>query len=137
MAAEFNLNSFLGEYQSYNNRQYTAAENGKEAMEQRDIERAREATQNVGFLGLTLSEKISELGVGSRVIEQIGDTAKGMVTGIVSPFTDWLEKYEKVFDERVYNTEMQTMGAQMFFTRNELSLEAASHKVGQKFVADF
>ena len=98
MAAEFNLNSFLGEYQSYNNRQYTAAENGKAAMEERDIERAREATQSVGFLGLTLSEKMSELGVGSRVIEQIGDTAKGMVTGIVSPFTEWLEKYEKVFD---------------------------------------
>ena len=136
MAAEFNLNSFLGEYQSYNNRQYTAAENGKAAMEERDIERAREATQNVGFLGLTLSEKMAELGVGQRVIEQIGDTAKGMVSGVVSPFTEWLAKYEKVFDERVYNQEMQSMGAQMFFTRNELTLEAASQKVGQKFILD-
>lgn len=136
MAAEFNLNSFLGEYQSYNNRQYTAAENGKAAMEERDIERAREATQNIGFLGLTLSEKMAELGVGQRVIEQIGDTAKGMVSGVVSPFTEWLAKYEKVFDERVYNQEMQSMGAQMFFTRNELTLEAASQKVGQKFILD-
>lgn len=136
MAAEFNLNSFLNEYQSYNNRQYTAAENGKAAMEERELERAKAATQDVGFLGLTLSEKMAELGVGQRVMEQIGDTAKGMVTGIVSPFTEWLAKYETVFDERVYNAEMQSMGAQMFFTRNELTLEAASQKVGQKFILD-
>ena len=137
MAAEFNMNSFLSEYKSYNNRQYTAAENGKAAMEERDIARAKEATQSTGFLGITLSKKVSELGVGPRVIEQIGDTAKNMVTGVVSPFTKWLEKYETVFDERVYNAEMQSMGAQMFFTKNELTLEAASHNVGQKFVADF
>ena len=136
MAETFNLNSFLNEYKSYNNRQYTAAENGKAAMEERDIERAKEATQSVGFLGLTLSEKISDLGVGPRVIEQIGETAKGMVTGIVSPFTEWLEKYEKVFDERVYNQEMQSMGAQMFLTKTELTLEAASQKIGQKLVID-
>ncbi len=137
MAEAFNLNSFLNEYKSYNNRQYTAAENGKAAMEERELERAKEAVQSTGFLGITLSEKLTELGIGKRVVEQIGDTAKGMVTGVVSPFTEWLEKYEKVFDERVYNSEMQTMGAQMFFTRNELSLEAASHNVGQRFVADF
>ena len=137
MAEAFNLNSFLNEYKTYNNRQYTAAENGKAAMEERELERAKEAVQSTGFLGITLSEKLTELGIGKRVVEQIGDTAKGMVTGVVSPFTEWLEKYEKIFDERVYNSEMQSMGAQMFFTRNELSLEAASHNVGQRFVADF
>ena len=136
MAEAFNLNSFLNEYKSYNNRQYTAAENGKAAMEERELERAREAVQSTGFLGITLSEKLTELGIGKRVAEQIGDTAKGMVTGIVSPFTEWLEKYEKVFDERVYNGEMQSMGAQMFFTKNELTLEAASHKIGQRFIFD-
>ena len=136
MAEAFNLNSFLNEYKSYNNRQYTAAENGKAAMEERDIERAKEAVQSTGFLGITLSEKLTEIGIGKRVVEQIGDTAKGMVAGVVSPFTEWLEKYEKVFDERVYNSEMHAMGAQTFFTKKELSLEAASQKIGQKFVYD-
>lgn len=134
MAAEFNMNSFLSEYKSYNNRQYTAAENGQAAMEERDIERAREATQSVGFLGLTLSEKLSELGVGKRVVEQIGDTAKGLITDIVNPLTDWLEKYENIFDERVYNAEMQAMGKQTFFAKQALELEAKSDLIGQIFV---
>ena len=134
MAEAFNLNSFLNEYKSYNNRQYTAAENGKAAMEERDIERAREATQSVGFLGLTLSEKLSELGVGKRVVEQIGDTAKGLITDIVSPLTAWLEEYEGVYNERIYNAEMQAMGKQTFFAKQALELEAKSDQIGQKFV---
>lgn len=137
MAEAFNLNQFLNEYKSYNKRLYTAAENGKAAMEQHELERAKEAVQSTGFLGITLSEKLTEIGIGKRVVEQIGDTAKGMVAGVVSPFTEWLEKYEKVFDERVYNSEMHTMGAQMFYTKKELSLEAARHEDGQRFVADF
>lgn len=136
MAEAFNLNSFLNEYKSYNNRQYTAAENGKAAMEEREIERAKQAVQETGFLGITLSKKLEDIGLGDRVVEQIGDTAKKLVTDIASPFTEWLNKYEKVFDERVYNQEMQSMGAQMFFTRKELTLEAASHKIGQKLVID-
>ena len=112
------------------------AENGKAAMEERELERAREATQNVGFLGLTLSEKINELGVGKRVLQQISDTAVGAVGDIISPLTDWLDKYENIFDEKVYNAEIQAMGKQMFFAKQALSTEAASGKVGQKFVYD-
>ena len=136
MAETFNLNTFLQEQKFYNNRQYTAAENGKAAMEQRDIERAQNAVQEQGFLSLTLGEKLNEIGLGKRVIQQIGDTAVGAVEGIITPITDWLEKYEHVYDQKVYNAEMQAMGKQMFFAKQALTIEAASGDVGQKFVYD-
>ena len=136
MAEAFNLNSFLSEYKSYNNRQYTAAENGKAAMEERDIQRAKEAVSDRNLLSLTLSEKIAELGIGKRVVQQLGETAVNAVTGIVSPITDWLETYENIYDERIYNGEMQAMGKQMFFAKQALTQEAASSTIGQKLIID-
>ena len=136
MAEAFNLNSFLQEYKSYNNRQYTAIENGKAAMEARELEKAKEAVSENKFLGLTLSEKLTELGVGKRVIQQLGDTAIGAVEGIISPVTEWLEKYEHAYDENIFKAEIQAMGKQMFFARQALSEEASVAPVGQKFVYD-
>ncbi len=136
MAESFNLNSFLNEYKNYNNRQYTAAENGKAAMEQRDIQRAQEAVANNSFLSLTLSEKMAELGIGERVLQQLGDTAVGAVTDIFKPLSEWLDKYENIFDERMYNAELQANGKQMFFTRQALNKETET-TTGQMFVADF
>ena len=136
MAESFNLNTFLNEYKNYNNRQYTAAENGKAAMEERDIQRAQEAVQGSGFLSLTLSEKMAELGIGERVMQQIGDTAIGAVTDIFRPLGDWLDKYENIFDEKMYNAELQANGKQMFFTRQALDRETQT-TTGQRFVADF
>ena len=135
MAESFNLNNFLREQASYNLKQYTAVENGKAAMEARAIEKAEEAINN-GFLGLTLSEKIAELGIGSRVLQQLGDTAAGAVEDIISPLTNWLDKYENIFDENVYNAQIQSMGKQMFFARQALSQEASETPVGQRFVYD-
>ena len=54
----FNREQFLNEYKTYNNRQYTAVENGKAAMEARELEKAKEAVSENKFLGLTLSEKL-------------------------------------------------------------------------------
>ena len=136
MAEAFNINKFLNEQATYNSRQYTAIENGKAAMEARAVEQAKEAVSNNGFLGLTLSEKINELGVGKRVIQQIGDTAVNAVENIVSPLTDWLEKYEHVYDQNIFNSEIQSMGKQMFFAKQALTQEASVAPVGQRFVYD-
>ena len=133
MAEAFNLNNFLREQATYNLRQYTAVENGKAAMEAREIEMAQKAVQPEGLLSLTLGAK---LGIGERVIQQIGDTAAGAVKGIISPLTNWLDKYEAVFDEKVYNNEIQAMGKQMFFARQALTQEASETPVGQRFVYD-
>ena len=136
MAETFNLNKFLNEQATYNSRQYTAIENGKAAMEARAIAKAEEAVSNNGFLGLTLSEKLNELGVGKRVIQQIGDTAANTVENIISPITEWLEKYEHVYDQNIFNSEIQSMGKQMFFAKQALTQEASVAPVGQRFVYD-
>jgi hypothetical protein len=134
--ADFEMNSFLNEYKSYNNRQYTAAENGKAAMEARDIERAKEAVQQENFLGLTLSEKLNELGIGKRVVQQLGETATNLVLDIVNPIGEYLEKYENIFDQRVYHAEIQSYAKQMFFSSQAMSAQAAENPAGQNFVYD-
>ena len=136
MAESFNLNTFLNEYKTYNNKSYTATENAQAAMEAREIQNAEAAVENKGFLGLTLSEKMKELGIGERVLQQVADTAVGIVTDIVSPLTEYLDKYEHVFDQEGYKTEIQSYAKQMFFSRNAMSEEAKNNAVGQNFVYD-
>lgn len=132
----FNLNQFLQEYQTYNNRQYTAAENGQAAMEQREIQKAEEAVRDNGFLSLTLSEKLAELGIGDRVIQQIGDSALNVLKEFVNPITDYFEKYENIFDEEKYNSELQSYAKQMFYAKQALTEDASERASGQKFVYD-
>lgn len=134
MASSFNLNTFLQEYKSYNNRTYTAAENGQAAMEQRAVKQAEDAVKSSGFLTLTLSEKLAELGIGEKAIKQFGDTAVNMVKGIVEPVADYLEKYENIFDQNKYTEEIQSYAKQMFFANQALSQDAASRDAGQNFV---
>ena len=139
MAESFNLNSFLNEYKTYNNRQYTAVENGRRAMEERELERAQEAIQGTGFLGITLSEKLTELGVGKYVFEQIEDTARGLVTGVINPFTNWLKEYEDILDTQSYEQSLNEVGKQYFYTQRELNkstTELGGQLVGQKLVID-
>ena len=132
----FNLNQFLQEYKTYGDRQYFATENGKAAMEQRDIQRAQEAVTENGLLSLTLSEKLAELGIGDRVFQQIGDSALGLLKDIVDPITDYFEKYDNIFNQDVYNSEIQAYAKQMYFAREALAQDAASRATGQKFVLD-
>jgi len=132
----FNLNQFLQEYQTYNNRQYTAAENGQAAMEQREIQKAEEAVRENGLLSLTLSEKLAELGIGDRVIQQVGDTALNLLKEFVNPINNYFEKYEKVFDQDEYNSELQSYAKQMFYAKQALSEDASLRKAGQNLVID-
>ena len=115
MAETFNLNNFLQTYktQTYDpTKQHAAAE---ERMEAKLEEQAKEAVENKGFLTLTLSEKMAELGIGERVLQQVADTATGLVTDIVDPLNEYLKKYENIFDQRVYHSEIQSYAKQMFF----------------------
>jgi len=136
MTESFNLNNFLQTYktQTYDpTKQHAAAE---EKMEAKLKEQAQEAIQNKGLLSLTLSEKMAELGLGDRVLKQVADTAVGLVTDIVNPIGDYLEKYENIFDQRVYNTEIQSYAKQMFFASQAMKSEAAENTTGQNFVYD-
>ena len=132
----FNLNQFLQEYQTYNNRQYTAVENGHAAMEQKEIKKAEEAVRESGLLTLTLSEKLAELGIGDRVLQQFGDTALNLLKECINPITDYFDKYENIFDQSKYNSELQSYAKQMFYAKQALTEDASQRESGQTFVYD-
>lgn len=136
MAETFNLNNFLQTYktQTYDpTKQHAAAE---ERMEAKLQEQAKEAVESKGFLTLTLSEKMAELGIGERVLQQVADTATGLVTDIVDPLNEYLKKYENIFDQRVYHSEIQSYAKQMFFASQAMKQEASEDTKGQNFVYD-
>ncbi len=136
MAEAFNLNTFLQTYKhaTYDpTKQHAAAE---ERMEAKLVEQAEQAVQQNGLLSLTLSEKLAEMGIGKRVMEQVADTALGLITDVVNPIGDYLEKYENIFDQRVYSAEIQTYAKQMFFASQAMRQEAAESTTGQNFVYD-
>ena len=136
MAETCNLNNFLQTYktQTYDpTKQHAAAEAKMEA----NLEaKAEEAVRDSGFLTLTLSEKLAEMGVGERVLEQFATTATNLLTGAINPIGDYLEKYENIFDQRVYNTEIQSYAKQMFFASQAMRAQAAESTTGQNFVYD-
>ena len=78
----------------------------------------------------------AELGIGEKALKQFADTAVGLVTDIVNPIGDYLEKYENIFDQRVYNAEIQSYAKQMFFASQAMRQEAAENTTGQNFVYD-
>ena len=136
MAEAFNLNTFLQTYKhaTYDpTKQHAAAEAN---MEQQLVQKAEEAVKQSGFLTLTLSEKMAELGLGERAMQQFADTAMGLLTDLVNPIGDYLEKYENIFDDRVYNAEIQSYAKQMFFASQAMRQDAAENTTGQKFVYD-
>ena len=135
MAEAFNLNSFLQTYQqnTYDpTKQHAAAEINME----KNLQAKAEEAVGKGFLSLTLSEKMAEIGVGEKTIQQIKDTAANLVLDMVTPIGDYLEKYENVFDERIYNSEIQSYAKQMFFASQAMRTDSDSRPVGQKFVYD-
>ena len=136
MAEAFNLNTFLQTYKhnTYDpTKQHAIAE---ERMEAKLQEQAREAVEPKNFLSLTLSEKMAELGLGERTLKQVADTAIGMVTDIVNPIEDYLAKYENIFDQKAYNSEIQSYAKQMFFASQAMKQDALDRTAGQRFVYD-
>ena len=135
--ADFNLHHFLQTYQqaTYDpTKLHTAAEKN---MEEQLVNQAKEAVKNeTQLLSLTLTEKLTELGVGEYVLKQIATTASNIVKDVVNPIGDYLEKYENIFDQRVYNTEIQSYAKQMFFSSQAMKEQAAENPVGQRFVYD-
>jgi hypothetical protein len=136
MASSFNLNTFLQTYKSETYDPTNQHASAKKEMEEKLIHQAEEAAKSSGFLTLTLSEKLAELGVGERVMQQFADTALGLLQDVANPITDYLEKYENIFDDRVYNAEIQSYAKQMFFAGQAMKQDAAENPVGQNFVYD-
>ena len=138
MAEAFNLNRVLQEQSTYLQRQYTAGENGKAAMAQREIENAQKAVEaQQGFLSLTLQEKIKEIMIPERVMQEFSDVAIKTLTGAIEPFMTWLEENEMYYTDNLFNAAIQADAKQLFYTKWALSKEAEEGQLGQQFFADF
>lgn len=133
MAEAFNLNTFLNSYKQTTYDPTKQHANAEKNMENKLVEQAEQAVQG-NLLSLTLSEKMAEFGVGDRVLQQFADTAKNLVLDIVNPIGDYLEKYENIFDQNVYNAEIQSYAKQMFFSSQAMQEQAAENPSGQNFV---
>ena len=132
MAESFNLNNFLNTYKqtTYDPAKRDAA--AKEHMEKNLEKKAEEAVKN-NLLSLTVGEKIKELGFGPRVAQQIADTALGRIKDLVNPLTDYLNKYENIFDENMYKSEIQSYAKQFFFASEEMKKANYENPVGFNF----
>ena len=108
----------------------------EEKMEAKLVQQAEEAVKESGFLTLTLSEKMAEMGIGERALQQFADTAVNLLVDAINPIGDYLEKYENIFDQRIYNTEIQSYAKQMFFASQAMKEDALDNSVGQNFVFD-
>ena len=134
MAEAFNLNMFLQTYKQATYDPTKQHANAEKNMEQRLVQQAEKAIQESGLLTLTLSEKIAELGLGERALQQFGDTALGLLKDLVNPIGEYLEKYENIFDQRVYNSEIQSYAKQMFFASQAMNQDAQERPEGQNFI---
>ena len=135
----FNLQQVLREQNSYVQRQYTAGENGQAAMEARELQNAEQAVQaESGFLGLTLKQKIQDIMVPERVLEEFQSVAVQTLMGSIQPFLDWLEENEVYYTENMFTNAIQADAKQLYYTKYALSQEAAGEgQAGQNFYASF
>lgn len=134
--SSFNMNTFLNEYKGYNTQKFTTEELAQQNMEARDEARAAEAVaaqEENSLLSLTLKGKLREAGIGEHVMKQIADTAENIVTGWIDPIADYLEKYENIFDQKVYSQQMQELGKQHYFNNRALQEEIAGSTTGTQF----
>ncbi len=124
--SNFNMESFINNYQKWNDMKFTAAENAQQHMNAEDEKRAEEAVKQGGFFGaLTIGKKLEEAGIGKRVMEQIGETAAGIVTGAIRPLTKYLEEVEVVINQDEYKQKFQEFAKQMYYSKEELSKAAS------------
>jgi hypothetical protein len=135
----FNLQQVLREQNSYVQRQYTAGENGQAAMEARELANAEQAVQaQSGFLGLTLQQKIQDIMIPERVLEEFQSVAVQTLMSAVEPFLNWLEENEVYYTDNLFKTAIQADAKQLYYTKYALQKEAAGdEKAGQNFYASF
>ena len=135
MAESFNLNRVLQEQNSYVKSSYTAGELGEQAMAERELQNAQLAVEKQrGFLELTLREKIEELKIPDRVLQEFTDVAVKTLKEPIQPFIDWLEQNEVYYTENLFEAAISKDARQLFYTKHALSKEATKDGVaGSQF----
>lgn len=124
----YNFNQVVKNSLAYLNKEYTAKAIAEANMEEQEIARAKAAveTQKAGVLGsLTLGDRLAQAGFGKHVAQQIINTAVDAVAEVVSPLTEYLNKYEKVFDLENFQKEYNGDAFQMYTASQEMAKEAS------------
>ncbi len=133
----FNLNQVLQEQNTYVQQKYTAEENGKAAMERRELQNAQQAINNQrSFLNLTLQEKIQEIMIPERVMQEFESVAVKTLFGAIEPFFNWLEENEMYYTENLFEQAIRADAKQLFYTKNALKHQASEGNVGQGLTID-
>ena len=134
MAEMFNLQNVLNEQSSYVNQKYTSEETAKKNMEKRELDKAKNALNaEKGFLELTLKEKIKEIMVPERVLEEWGKVITDTTMGAFNPFLQWLEENEIYYNENLFVNAIQADAKQIFFTNRALAKQAIENGTGTEF----
>ena len=122
----YNFNQVVKNSLAYLNKEYTAKAIAEANMEEQEIARAKAAIDAQPTLGtLTLGDRLAQAGFGKHVAQQIVDTAVGAVAGIVSPLTEYLNKYEMAYDEKLFMQEFNKDAFQLHTASREMEKEAA------------
>ena len=121
----FNFNHVVQNSAKYLEKDYTAAGHAAEQMEQAEKVRVEQAIkfESAGFLGITLGQKLTDAGIGRRVAKQLVDTATGAVGRVVSPLSEYLDKYENVFNGTI-QAEFNGDAYQLYSASNAMAEEA-------------
>jgi len=136
-ASQFNLNEVLKNQYEYLKKNYTAAENGQEAMLNRELENAKKAVEGEGFLGLTLKQKINDMMPSELLQEEFKKVAIDTLTAAIQPFLDYLEKNEVAFNPVMFQEQINADAKQLFYAQLALKKESEQNQSGQRFVATY
>lgn len=134
----YNLANVLANQEKWAQGKYNSEEIAEKNMLERELQNAQQAIDSQRtFLDLTLKEKVDELLIPARVVEELRDVAVKTLTSAVEPFMKWLEENEVYYTENMFTEAIQSDAKQLFYTKYALSNEAASATTGTQFSASF
>lgn len=120
MTSNFNLHNALQSNQ-YVLQQYTVQEVAEKNMLNRELENAQKVLDaQTGFLGLTLGEKIKDLMIPGRVIDELRDVAINTLTQPAQQFFAWLDENELGYNVEKWEDEIRGNVKQLNQTRKAL-----------------
>ena len=135
----------MAEYwqQDYNisSDKYTAGAYGQQRMLERELDNAEKAIKEEGkLLNITMKQKLKELGVPSRVMQEIGEVfvKKVLNTEAVQKGLDWLEEMEVYYTENLFEEKIRPDLKQIHQTKYALAKDIQErYNEGLNFYASF
>ncbi len=130
----YNLANVLANQEKWVQGKYNSEEIAEKNMLDRELQNAQQALDSQRtFLGLTLKEKVDELKIPARVVEELKDVALKTLAVPLEPFMKWLEENEAYYTENMFTELIQSDAKQLNQTYYHLTKETANTEVGKQF----